>query len=117
MVNQRLARRVCTQCAAPIKITAEQLRASGFDADKDIDAVQAVGCSRCSNGYKGRVGLYEVLTISDNIRSLILERANSDEIERVAVEEGMDTLRMDGFNKIKEGMTTVEEISRVTGVT
>lgn len=117
VVNQRLARRVCPHCAEPVRITAEQLRASGFDADKDIDAVQAVGCSRCSNGYKGRVGLYEVLAVSDTIRSMILERANSDEIERQAVEEGMDTLRMDGFNKIKEGVTTVEEISRVTGVT
>ncbi|MFY9488962.1 MAG: ATPase, T2SS/T4P/T4SS family [Solirubrobacterales bacterium] len=117
VVNQRLARRVCTQCSQPVKITADQLRASGFVADKDIDGVQAVGCSRCSNGYKGRVGLYEVLSITDNIRSLILERANSDDIEEMAVEEGMDTLRQDGLKKIAEGQTTVEEISRVTGVT
>lgn len=117
VVSQRLARRVCTQCAQQVRITADQLRASGFVADKDIDAVQAVGCSRCSNGYKGRVGLYEVLAISDTIRSLILDRANSDDIEELAIEEGMDTLRQDGLNKIIEGQTTVEEISRVTGVT
>ena len=55
--------------------------------------MQAVGCPRCSNGYKGRVGLYEVLPLSDNIRSLVLARANSTEIEELAVEEGMDTLR------------------------
>ncbi len=117
VVNQRLARRVCTQCATTVKITAEQLRASGFEAEKDIDAMQAVGCSRCNAGYKGRVGLYEVLAISDTIRSMILERANSGEIEEQAIEEGMDTLRQAGLRKIEEGATTVEEVSRVTGVT
>jgi type IV pilus assembly protein PilB len=117
VVNQRLARRVCPHCGETVKVTADQLRASGFDADKDIEAVQAVGCSRCSNGYKGRVGLYEVLAVSDSIQSMILERASSDDIEQQAVEEGMSTLRMDGFDKIKEGVTTIEEISRVTGVT
>lgn len=117
VVNQRLARRVCTQCAQPITVTAEQLRASGFEADKDIEAMQAVGCSRCSGGYKGRVGLYEVLSISDTIRSMILERANSTELEEQAVEEGMDTLRQAGLAKIIQGDTTVEEVSRVTGVT
>jgi type IV pilus assembly protein PilB len=117
VVNQRLARRVCPHCAENVKITAEQLRTSGFRADKDIDAVQAVGCPRCSNGYKGRVGLYEVLPISETIRSMILERAGSQEIEDQAVEEGMDTLRQAGLAKIAEGRTTVEEVSRVTGVT
>ena len=100
-----------------MKVTADQLRASGFNADKDIDAVQAVGCPRCSNGYKGRVGLYEVLPVSETIRSMILERANSQELEDQAVEEGMDTLRMAGLGKIIEGATTVEEVARVTGVT
>jgi type IV pilus assembly protein PilB len=117
VVNQRLARRVCPHCAENVKITADQLRTSGFRADKDIDAVQAVGCPRCSNGYKGRVGLYEVLPISETIRSMILERAGSQEIEDQAVEEGMDTLRQAGLAKIAEGRTTVEEVSRVTGVT
>lgn len=117
VVNQRLARRVCTQCAEQVKVSAEQLRKSGFKADKDIEAMQAVGCPRCANGYKGRVGLYEVLSITETIRSLILERANSKEIEEMAVEEGMDTLRQAGLNKIIEGKTTIEEVSRVTGVT
>jgi len=116
VVNQRLARRVCPHCAQTVRISAEQLRVSGFTADVDIDAVQAVGCPRCSNGYKGRVGLYEVLPISETIRSMILERANSQEIELQAVEEGMDTLRQAGLAKISEGVTTVEEVSRVTGV-
>lgn len=117
VVNQRLARRVCSQCATPVKITADQLRASGFKADKDIEGMQAVGCPRCSNGYKGRVGLYEVLPVSETIRSMILERANSQELEDQAVDEGMDTLRMAGLGKIIEGATTVEEVARVTGVT
>lgn len=117
VVNQRLARRVCTQCAQPVKLSAEQLRASGFNAEKDLEAMSAVGCSRCSGGYKGRVGLYEVLPISETIRSMILERASAGEIEEQAVEEGMDTLRQAGLKKIEEGATTVEEVSRVTGVT
>jgi type IV pilus assembly protein PilB len=117
VVNQRLARRVCQQCAEPVRITADQLRASGFTADKDIDGVQAVGCPRCSNGYKGRVGLYEVLPITETIRSMILERANSQELEDQAIEEGMDTLRQAGLTKIIEKQTTVEEVARVTGVT
>ncbi|MGK2879133.1 MAG: GspE/PulE family protein [Solirubrobacterales bacterium] len=116
VVNQRLARRVCTQCATPVTLSAEQLRASGFAAEKDVQVMQAVGCPRCSNGYKGRVGLYEVLPVSDAITSMILERANSQEIEDQAIDEGMDTLRMAGLNKIIEGATTVEEVSRVTGV-
>jgi type IV pilus assembly protein PilB len=117
VVNQRLARRVCSQCAEPVKISADQLRASGFHAEKDLEAMSAVGCSRCSGGYKGRVGLYEVLPISETIRSMILERASAGEIEEQAVEEGMDTLRQAGLKKIEEGATTVEEVSRVTGVT
>ncbi|MGH2906599.1 MAG: GspE/PulE family protein [Solirubrobacterales bacterium] len=117
VVNQRLARRVCPQCATTVKITADQLRKSGFVADKDIEAPQAVGCPRCSNGYKGRVGLYEVLQISEEIRSMVLARANSGEIEEQAIEEGMDTLRQAGLKKMIEGTTTIEEVTRVTGVT
>jgi type IV pilus assembly protein PilB len=117
VVNQRLARRVCSQCATPVTVSAESLRASGFLADDDIEVMQANNCPRCSNGYKGRVGLYEVLPLSPDIRSLVLARANSTEIEELAVEEGMDTLRQAGLEKIKEGMTTIEEVSRVTGVT
>ncbi|MBJ7457880.1 MAG: Flp pilus assembly complex ATPase component TadA [Thermoleophilaceae bacterium] len=117
VVNQRLARRVCSQCAEPVRITADQLRTSGFKAEKDIDGVRAVGCPRCSNGYKGRVGLYEVLPITETIRSMILERANSQELEDQAIDEGMDTLRQAGLTKIIEKGTTVEEVARVTGVT
>ncbi|MGB0889208.1 MAG: GspE/PulE family protein [Solirubrobacterales bacterium] len=117
VVNQRLARRVCTQCAQTTTVSAEQLRKSGFKADKDIEALQAVGCPRCTNGYKGRVGLYEVLGISETIRSMILDRANAQEIEEQAIDEGMDTLRQAGLAKIIEGKTTIEEVSRVSGVT
>jgi type IV pilus assembly protein PilB len=117
VVNQRLARRVCPHCAEKTKVTADQLRASGFRAEKDIEAMQAVGCPRCANGYKGRVGLYEVLPVSETIRSMILERANSTELEEQGIDEGMETLRMAGLTKIIEGATTVEEVARVTGVT
>ncbi len=116
IVNQRLARKVCQHCAQPVKVTAEALRVNGFAADEDFDALQAVGCSRCANGYRGRIGLYEVLTVSDTIRTMILERANSSDIQVVAIDEGMDTLRQDGFKKIQSHLTTIEEIARVTGV-
>ncbi len=116
IVNQRLARKVCPHCAQKTKVSAESLRANGFAADEDFEALQAVGCSRCANGYKGRIGLYEVLTVSENIRTLILERATATDIERQAVEDGMVTLRQDGLKKIQNQLTTVEEIARVTGV-
>jgi type IV pilus assembly protein PilB len=116
IVNQRLARKVCPHCATPVSVSAESLRINGFDADEDIEGLQAVGCSRCANGYKGRIGLYEVLTVSEAIRTMILERATATEIEHQAVREGMDTLRQDGLKKIQNQLTTVEEIARVTGV-
>jgi type IV pilus assembly protein PilB len=74
-----------------------------------------VGCSRCGNsGYRGRLGLYEVMTVSERIRALILERASVDDMVAVAVAEGMLRLRDDGIEKVREGLTSIAEIERMT---
>jgi type IV pilus assembly protein PilB len=81
-----------------------------------IEVYEPQGCARCAGtGYRGRVGLFEVLVVSDEVRSLILERAPASQIARVAVGEGMRTLRADGLSKVAEGVTSLSEVTRVTG--
>jgi type IV pilus assembly protein PilB len=76
---------------------------------------EAVGCTRCGvSGYRGRVGVYEVMTVSEHIRALILERASVDEMIAVAVREGMRRLREDGLEKVRDGITSIAEIERMT---
>ena len=83
--------------------------------DCDIEAYEPVGCGRCGgSGYKGRTGLYEVMSVSDEIRDLTVERASSEEIRKVAVAQGMRPLRADGFEKVKNGITSIAEVARVT---
>jgi type IV pilus assembly protein PilB len=88
----------------------------GFPAAFDLEAYEPTGCRRCANtGYKGRVGLYEVMVVSEDIRKLVLERAPADQIARVAVDQGMRRLRTDGLEKVKQGRTSISEVVRVTG--
>jgi type IV pilus assembly protein PilB len=116
VVAQRLARTLCEYCKKPIHVSAESLRESGFKADEDIDCFEAVGCTRCGGqGYKGRLGLYEVMSVTDEIRSLAIKRASAVEIGAVAVAQGMTRLRDDGLAKVKQGRTSLSEITRVTG--
>jgi type IV pilus assembly protein PilB len=116
VVAQRLARTLCTHCKRRTIITAEVLRDHGFHAHYDIEAYEPVGCVRCGGmGYRGRVGLYEVMNMSDDIRSLTLQRAAAEQIAVVAVREGMRRMREDGLEKVKSGITTMSEVSRVTG--
>jgi type IV pilus assembly protein PilB len=116
VVAQRLARTLCTHCKRRTIVTAEVLRTHGFHAHYDIEAYEPVGCVRCSGmGYRGRVGIYEVMTMSDDIRELTLERAAADQIAAVAMREGMRRMREDGLEKVKSGITTMSEIARVTG--
>ena len=90
VVAQRLARRLCTLLQAARRRSADALQAAGFEAEFDIEAYEPVGCARCSHsGYKGRVGLYEVMTVSDEIRALTIERASADVIREIAIEQGM----------------------------
>jgi type IV pilus assembly protein PilB len=116
VVAQRLARTLCTQCKRRTMIPAEVLADHGFATKFDMEAYEPVGCVRCGgSGYRGRTGLYEVMTMSEQLRSLALERAAADQIAAVAVKEGMRRLRDDGLEKVKAGLTSMAEISRVTG--
>jgi len=114
---QRLARRVCSNCKEPSPMPAAALMQAGFNEEdaNSITPFKGAGCDRCNTtGYKGRVGLYEVMEIGDELRELILVGASGLELRRKAIEEGMLTLRMSGLRKVKEGMTTVEEVVRET---
>jgi type IV pilus assembly protein PilB len=116
VVAQRLARTLCSHCKKRTIIPAEVLRDHGFAAQFDIEAYELVGCVRCGGmGYRGRIGLYEVMTMSEGIRKLALERAPADQIAAIAVREGMRRLREDGLDKVKSGVTSMAEIARVTG--
>lgn len=116
VVGQRLARRLCDECKRPGRVTVEELGHSGFDATDDFDAYEPVGCVGCNgSGFRGRVALYEVMEISDRIRSLILERAAGSSIAAAAVEEGMRRLRDDGLDKVRQGTTSIPELLRVLG--
>ena len=118
VVAQRLVRRLCPNCKRPIAdpdITF--LRSVGFPMDRFTPGSvhEAVGCEKCRmTGFRGRTGLYELLQITEGIEHLILQRSSSNAIKQKAVEEGMLTLRDDGWSKVLEGMTTVEEVVRVS---
>ena len=117
VLAQRLARRLCRECREPYKPTHEMLRTNGFPPkalSDEITLYRARGCSRCNNtGYKGRLGIYEVMVVSEAIRRLIVERKSADEVSRVATAEGMRTLREDGLERVLQGVTSMEEIARV----
>jgi type IV pilus assembly protein PilB len=116
VVAQRLARQLCTTCKKRTVIPAAALEASGFNCAFDVEGYEPVGCGRCGgSGYKGRIGLYEVMSVSDDIRALVLSRAAADQIGEIAVRDGMRRLRDDGLEKVKLGRTSVAEVARVTG--
>jgi type IV pilus assembly protein PilB len=116
IVAQRLARVLCQGCKRPVTVTGDILAEHGFLAAEDVEAFEPVGCTRCNgSGYRGRMGLYEVLKVSEGIRSLALRRASPGEIAMFASAEGMTSLREDGLEKVRLGATSVDEIIRVTG--
>ena len=115
VIAQRLARVLCTNCKRRTLLSVDALRAARFEADFDIEAHEPVGCPRCKNtGYKGRIGLYEVMQMSDEIRSLTIERGSSDAIREKAIADGMRMLRDDGLAKVRQGITSIAEVARVT---
>jgi type IV pilus assembly protein PilB len=117
IMAQRLGRKVCQQCKEEEKFPAHTLLKLGFteEESKTVKCYKGKGCPICNNsGYKGRIALYEVMLLDDEIRKLILEGASGDELRRAAVRGGMKTLRMSGLTKVKEGVTSVEEVLRVT---
>jgi type IV pilus assembly protein PilB len=114
---QRLIRRVCSECKVEQPTPAEALVEIGFTKEeaKQVKIYKGKGCAKCnSTGYKGRVGLYEVMEITDDIRELILIGASALELRKRAIEQGMLTLRQSGLTKIKSGITTIEEVVRET---
>jgi type IV pilus assembly protein PilB len=116
VVAQRLARTLCTHCKRRTIVTADVLRDHGYHAHLDIEAYEPVGCVRCAGmGYRGRVGLYEVMQMSEEIRALTLQRVAAEQVATVALGEGMRRMREDGLEKVKSGVTTMAEVARVTG--
>ena len=115
IVAQRLVRQLCTYCKKRTMLSVSSLEKAGFNVAFDLEAYEPVGCGRCGgSGYKGRTGLYEVMVISDEIRDLTVERSSADDIRKIAVAQGMRTLRVDGFEKVKNGITSIAEVARVT---
>jgi type IV pilus assembly protein PilB len=114
---QRLVRRICKNCSEPHPTPAPALMQAGFTAEdaKTVVPNKGKGCEKCNNtGYKGRVGLYEVMEVTEDLRELILVGASALELRRKAVDEGMITLRGSGLRKVKDGVTTVDEVVRET---
>jgi type IV pilus assembly protein PilB len=115
IVAQRLVRRLCQKCKVPHKLPEKALLDIGYTPEevKSVSVWKAAGCDACNNmGYKGRVGLYEVMRVDEEIREMILVRAQSREIKKKAMEKGMKTLRRSGLIKIRNGVTSVEEVLR-----
>jgi type IV pilus assembly protein PilB len=115
VVAQRLARTLCHHCKARTILSAAVLHDHGFQTGYDLEAYEPVGCSRCGgSGYKGRIGLYEVMPVTEEIRALAIERAGADRVAEVAVRNGMRRLRDDGLDKVRHGITSIAEVARVT---
>jgi type IV pilus assembly protein PilB len=116
IMAQRLARRLCEHCKAQVTLPDNALLSIGFKEEelKALKLYGAVGCELCTNGYKGRVGIYQVMTLSEKMRGLILEGGNAMQLAEQAKVEGINDLRESGLNKVRMGVTSIEEIDRVT---
>ncbi len=115
VVAQRLARKLCSHCKRRVIVPASALREAGIQLGTDVEAYEHVGCPRCNNsGYRGRVGIYSVMSLSERLKEMTIAHAAEPEIAAVAREEGMLTLREDGVVKIRAGVTSLEEVLRVT---
>jgi type IV pilus assembly protein PilB len=115
VVAQRLARKLCTQCKRRTVVPPEALTEAGLRVGAELEAYEPVGCARCNqSGYRGRVGLYSVMKMSERIKEMTVSHASEADIANVAREEGMCTLREDGVVKVRSGQTSLEEVMRVT---
>lgn len=116
VIAQRLARRLCARCREPVEIEEEILAGMGFPFEHASDELgfhKAAGCNFCGGtDYRGRLGIYELMEVTDNLKDMILRRAPTNEIGRAAREEGMIRLRDDGLLKAAAGLTTIEEVLR-----
>lgn len=114
---QRLARRTCKECSEPVEIPREALVDAGINAEEvgSFQPMQGKGCNICNGtGYKGRVGIYQVMPVTDEIRDAVYAGKNSDDINNIAVSQGVKTLRMAALNKVRDGSISLEECLRVT---
>jgi type IV pilus assembly protein PilB len=116
IMAQRLARRLCEHCKTPANFPDNIYISAGFTEDElnTLKVYGPVGCEHCTNGYKGRVGIYQVMTLSEKMRALILEGGNAMQLGELAKSEGINDLRASGLNKVRMGITSLEEIDRVT---
>ncbi len=116
IMAQRLGRRLCEHCKVPADFPDKVLISAGFKPEelRDLKIFSPVGCDHCNNGYKGRVGVYQVLTLTDKMRTLILNGGNTDQLAECALAEGFNDLRRSGLNKVRMGITSLEEIDRIT---
>jgi type IV pilus assembly protein PilB len=114
VVAQRLVRTLCPQCKRRVLLPAATLREYGYRASSDVEGYEPVGCKHCAgSGYRGRTGIYEVMTVSAEIRALALERRSAGEILEMAISQGMRRLKDDGLEKVKLGRTSIAEVARV----
>ncbi len=117
IIAQRLARRLCNNCKKAVELPAEALLGEGF-APADVEAMtsvfQATGCNRCNGGYSGRIGIYQVMPVTEPIGRIIMQGGNVMQIAEQAAEDGVADLRMSGLRTVREGITSLEEINRIT---
>jgi type IV pilus assembly protein PilB len=116
IIAQRLARRLCNSCKKPVDIPREALLEEGFREEVlgELALYSAVGCDQCADGYKGRVGIYQVMPVSEAIGRIIMENGNAMQLADQASKEGVADLRTSGLKKVQAGVTSLEEINRVT---
>jgi len=116
IMAQRLARKLCSNCKQEEKLPDELLIKEGFKPEdiKDITTYKAVGCDLCVGGYKGRVGIFQVMPVSEKMEKLIINGGSTKDLEQQSADEGILTLRESGLGKIKSGITSIEEINRIT---
>ncbi len=117
IIAQRLARKLCDNCKEPVDIPGEALLKEGFtqaDVDTGLTIFAAKDCKLCNGGYKGRIGIFQVMRVSETIGRIIMEDGNAMQIAEQATEEGVQDLRQSGLKKVKDGITSLEEINRVT---
>jgi len=117
IIAQRLARRLCNNCKAPLKVPAEALLKEGFTREEIENGLQIfapAGCGQCTDGYKGRTGIYEVMQVSEDIGRIMMAGGSAPEIKAQAVREGVWGLRQSGLHKVRLGITSLDEINRVT---
>jgi type IV pilus assembly protein PilB len=114
VVAQRLARTLCPQCKRRVVVSQGVLVEAGFRVGTDLEAYEPVGCQRChGSGYRGRMGIYSVMVLSEGIKEMVVNLTSEAEIAKLAVAEGMLTLKQSGLEKVRSGLTSVQEVSRV----